>query len=224
MYLSIGVLAGADTTGATIVIFILAMTLNPDVQAKAQVEIDRVLENRRLPDVSDHDSLPYVAAIMREVLRYVRHTRLLLNIYSLVGSAMVYPMIDGNLPVHRASFASIDWLATSIHMKQLSHIWTQKTILIWDITFPETQLSFPIFGKVMPSYKVIEYSSYLHLSGLCPEMKVVIQNPKNSSLSVSSLLMVNLTQTQMTRASLCSVLVEGTSNYQVCLTPLIKSF
>jgi len=50
------------------------MTLNPDVQVKAQVEIDRVLENRRLPDVSDHDSLPYVAAIMREVLRYVSHS------------------------------------------------------------------------------------------------------------------------------------------------------
>jgi len=57
------------------------MTLNPDVQAKAQVEIDQVLENRRLPVVSDLDSLPYVTAIMREVLRYVSHTRLLLNIY-----------------------------------------------------------------------------------------------------------------------------------------------
>jgi len=98
------------------------MTLNPDVQVKAQVEIDRVLENRRLPDVSDHDSLPYVAAIMREVLRYVSHTRLLLKFYLLVGSTMVYLMIDGNLPVHRVSFAPIDWLATSFHMKQLSHI------------------------------------------------------------------------------------------------------
>jgi len=118
-------------------------------------------------------------------------------------------MIGGNLPVPRASFSLINWLATSIHMKQLSHIWTQKTILIWDITFPETQLSFPIFGKVMPSYKVIEYLDYLYLSGLCPEMKVGILNPKNSSLSVSSLPMVNLTQTQMTRASSYLVLVEG---------------
>jgi len=207
MYLLIWVLAGADTTGATIVIFILAMTLNPDVQAKAQAEIDRVLENRRLPDVSDHDSLPYVTAIMREVLRYVSHARLLLDVYLLIGCMMDCLMIDGNLPVHRVSFALIDWLATSIHVKQLSHIWTQKTIFIWDITSPETRLSFLIFGKVMPSYKSI--FKHWHLPGLCLEMKVVIQNPKNSSLSVSSRPMVKLTQTQMTRASSYSVLVEG---------------
>ncbi|KAF5349115.1 hypothetical protein D9756_009456 [Leucocoprinus leucothites] len=62
--------AGADTTGAAIVVFILAMTLNPEVQAKAQAEIDRVLENGRLPEFSDQDSLPYVTALMKEVLRW----------------------------------------------------------------------------------------------------------------------------------------------------------
>lgn len=39
--------AGADSTGAAIVVFILAMVLNPGVQVKAQAEIDQVLENRR---------------------------------------------------------------------------------------------------------------------------------------------------------------------------------
>lgn len=62
--------AGADATGASVVTFILAMTLNPDIQAKAQAEIDRVLENERLPEFSDYNSLPYVAAIMKEVLRW----------------------------------------------------------------------------------------------------------------------------------------------------------
>lgn len=63
--------AGADSTGAAIVVFILAMVLNPDVQAKAQAEIDQVLERRRLPEFSDQVFLPYVTAIMKEVLRYV---------------------------------------------------------------------------------------------------------------------------------------------------------
>ena len=63
--------AGADSTGAALVVFILAMVLNPGVQVKAQAEIDQVLENRRLPEFSDRVSLPYVTAIMKEVLRYV---------------------------------------------------------------------------------------------------------------------------------------------------------
>lgn len=63
--------AGADSTGAAMVVFILAMVLNPDIQAKAQAEIDQVLEHRRLPEFSDQVLLPYVTAILKEVLRYV---------------------------------------------------------------------------------------------------------------------------------------------------------
>jgi len=58
------------------------MTLNPDIQAKAQAEIDGVLENERLPEFSDYNSLPYVAAIMKEVLRYVHCAHLMSSIYA----------------------------------------------------------------------------------------------------------------------------------------------
>ena len=50
--------------------FILAMTLYPEVQRKAQAEIDRVVGNSRLPDYSDQDELPYVDAVLKEVLRW----------------------------------------------------------------------------------------------------------------------------------------------------------
>jgi cytochrome P450 len=50
--------------------FILAMTLYPEVQSKAQAEIDRVVGNSRLPDYSDQDELPYVDAVLKEVLRW----------------------------------------------------------------------------------------------------------------------------------------------------------
>jgi cytochrome P450 len=46
------------------------MTLFPQVQTKAQSEIDLYLENGRLPEFSDMESLPYVTAVMKEVLRY----------------------------------------------------------------------------------------------------------------------------------------------------------
>ncbi len=46
------------------------MTLYPEVQRKAQTEIDRVVGNSRLPDFSDQDALPYVQAVLKEVLRW----------------------------------------------------------------------------------------------------------------------------------------------------------
>lgn len=45
--------------------------LYPEVQRKAQAEIDRVVGSGRLPDFSDEESLPYISAVVREVLRYV---------------------------------------------------------------------------------------------------------------------------------------------------------
>lgn len=45
------------------------MVLHPDVQAKAQEEIDRLCLER-LPNFDDQDDLPYVEAIVREALRW----------------------------------------------------------------------------------------------------------------------------------------------------------
>lgn len=50
--------------------FILAMTLFPEVQAKAQCEIDAVIGRSRLPEISDKDDLPYVNNLIQEVIRW----------------------------------------------------------------------------------------------------------------------------------------------------------
>ncbi|TFY82421.1 hypothetical protein EWM64_g1591 [Hericium alpestre] len=63
-------LAGADTTVSALGTFFLAMSLYPEAQRKAQAEIDAVIGNERLPDFSDQDSLPYVGALVKEVLRW----------------------------------------------------------------------------------------------------------------------------------------------------------
>ncbi|KAG2158979.1 cytochrome P450 [Suillus bovinus] len=63
--------AGAsDTTVATINSFFLAMTLFPDVQKKAQAEIDAVVGPDHLPSFADQDSLPYIGALVKEALRW----------------------------------------------------------------------------------------------------------------------------------------------------------
>ncbi|KZL71681.1 cytochrome p450 oxidoreductase [Colletotrichum tofieldiae] len=61
---------GSDTTVAAIAAFFLAMTMFPDIQKKAQAEIDRVVGSERLPTLDDLDSLPYVDALVKEVLRW----------------------------------------------------------------------------------------------------------------------------------------------------------
>jgi cytochrome P450 len=46
------------------------MTLFPDLQSKAQEEIDRVVGNDRLPVLADRDNLPYISALQSEVYRW----------------------------------------------------------------------------------------------------------------------------------------------------------
>jgi len=46
------------------------MALNPEIQRKAQDEIDSVVGIQRLPKISDRNSLPYLEAIIKEVLRW----------------------------------------------------------------------------------------------------------------------------------------------------------
>ncbi|KAF5327728.1 hypothetical protein D9619_004539 [Psilocybe cf. subviscida] len=62
--------AGAETTTAALETFFLVMATNPDVQKKAQQEIDACVGDDRLPTYDDWSSLPYIEAIVREVLRW----------------------------------------------------------------------------------------------------------------------------------------------------------
>ena len=62
--------AGADTTVSTLTTFFLAMTMHPEAQKRAQAELDVVVGDR-LPTFADKDTLPYVTAVMKEVLRWL---------------------------------------------------------------------------------------------------------------------------------------------------------
>ena len=46
------------------------MALYPEVQKKAQAEIDIVIGPNRLPDFGDRPSLPYINAVVKEALRW----------------------------------------------------------------------------------------------------------------------------------------------------------
>jgi cytochrome P450 len=56
-------------TVSAIVSFLLALVLYPDVQTRAQEELDRVIGTDRLPTFDDRPTLPYIEGIVKETLR-----------------------------------------------------------------------------------------------------------------------------------------------------------
>ncbi|KAG9090340.1 hypothetical protein FS749_000640, partial [Ceratobasidium sp. UAMH 11750] len=59
-----------DTTKNTLLSFLLAMVMFPEARTKAQREIDAVIGIGRLPTAEDRANLPYVNALILEVLRW----------------------------------------------------------------------------------------------------------------------------------------------------------
>ncbi|KDQ12026.1 hypothetical protein BOTBODRAFT_34885 [Botryobasidium botryosum FD-172 SS1] len=96
-------LAGTHTTVSTLMAFMFAMVLHPEVVKKAQAELDSVVGNKRLPESQDCDKLPYLDAVIKEVMRYVPVLPLGLphrlmeddeyKGYFLPGNSVVYPNV-----------------------------------------------------------------------------------------------------------------------------------
>ncbi|KAK7046387.1 cytochrome P450, partial [Favolaschia claudopus] len=62
--------AGADTTLSAMASFFVAMSLYPQVQERAHAELMKVAGPTRLPGFSDRPYLPYIEAMIQEILRW----------------------------------------------------------------------------------------------------------------------------------------------------------
>ncbi|KAJ4499312.1 cytochrome P450 [Lentinula lateritia] len=62
--------AALETTSTTLAYFIFAMTLYPRVQRRAHEELDRVIGRTQNPMFSDLQNLPYIRAVVKEILRW----------------------------------------------------------------------------------------------------------------------------------------------------------
>ncbi|KAN0076706.1 Cytochrome P450 [Tylopilus felleus] len=60
--------AGAETASSAMAWFVFAFVLHPDVQKRAQAELDTVVGRSRPPSFSDFENLPYIRALVKEVL------------------------------------------------------------------------------------------------------------------------------------------------------------
>ncbi|KAI0063532.1 cytochrome P450 [Artomyces pyxidatus] len=104
------------TVSAILTLF-LVFVLYPEMQQRAQAEVDAVIEGQRLPDYCDRPKLPYIEALCKEVLRWrnvaplgVPHTVtqddvydgcfipkgtiVVTNIWAILHDARVYPEPD----------------------------------------------------------------------------------------------------------------------------------
>jgi Cytochrome P450 len=77
------------------------MALYPEVQKKAQAEIDAVVGPNRLPDFHDRPSLPYINAVVKESSRW--------NLVAPLGRPFVIIIVATNL----TSSAAIPRLSTN---------------------------------------------------------------------------------------------------------------
>jgi len=63
-------MAGSDTTVSGLTSLFLALVLYPEVQKRAQAELDTVIARDRLPTFDDRPRLPYIDALCRELFRW----------------------------------------------------------------------------------------------------------------------------------------------------------
>ncbi|KAH8991461.1 cytochrome P450 [Lactarius hatsudake] len=61
---------GSDTSATAMSWWMLAMVTYPDVQKHAQAELDSVVRRTRIPKFSDFPHLPYIRAMVKEMLRW----------------------------------------------------------------------------------------------------------------------------------------------------------
>ncbi|KAH6888962.1 cytochrome P450 98A3 [Coprinopsis sp. MPI-PUGE-AT-0042] len=81
-------IAGIDTTFSATSALCLALAINPDVQRKAQVELEAVVGSHRLPNARDLENLPYIQAIIKEGARW--HTVVPLSLPRATAGEDVY--------------------------------------------------------------------------------------------------------------------------------------
>ncbi|RMJ17408.1 hypothetical protein CDV36_002920 [Fusarium kuroshium] len=104
--------AGSDTTAATLVAFVQAMVVFPEVQKQAQQEIDRVCGDR-LPTMEDEPNLQYIRGCVKESMRWMPT--------DLLGVPHAVTKDDEYMGYKIPKGASVIWNVWAIHMDPKRH-------------------------------------------------------------------------------------------------------
>lgn len=63
-------IAAGETTSSTLKTLVLAMILNPEIQDRVHAELDTVIGKGVLPTFEDRERLPYLQAVLLEIMRW----------------------------------------------------------------------------------------------------------------------------------------------------------
>ncbi|CAG5121132.1 unnamed protein product [Candidula unifasciata] len=77
------ILAGTDTTASALTCLLLVFLHNPDVQDKIWAEIRTHVGESRLVSLADRANMPYMQAVLLELLRYISHVPLAVPHYTI---------------------------------------------------------------------------------------------------------------------------------------------
>ncbi|KAL7272125.1 hypothetical protein RUND412_005081 [Rhizina undulata] len=151
--------AGSGTTAAAMMSFCLAMVLHPEWQAEGWKEVDEVCGDR-MPEFDDLNRLPYVRAVVKEVLRW-------------------RPVTAGGIPHQLVKDDVYDGLffpaGTTVHANQWA-IHRDPTIYPDPETFnPRRWLdpSYPTFKAPLDTYPNLQnFSAFGFGRRICPGMNI----------------------------------------------------
>ncbi|KDQ22430.1 hypothetical protein PLEOSDRAFT_1019918, partial [Pleurotus ostreatus PC15] len=125
---------GEETTPSSIMTFILAMTLFPSVQTRAQAELDEVVGSQ-LPTFDDLPNLPYIRAIVTEIWRW-----------------------GVSVPLGLPHVLKQDDVYRGYHLKKGTVVWANIWSFMHDETlFPEPSVFLP--ERYLPSNEVSQQAS-----------------------------------------------------------------
>ena len=86
------------------------MAANPEVQKRAQEELDSVIGLDRLPTLEDKPSLPYIAALIKECLRWRSVVPLSVpHVLTEDDEYKGYYLPKGSLVISNIWYSSSDW-------------------------------------------------------------------------------------------------------------------
>ena len=94
---------GTDTTATGLTCLLLILVHKPDVQLKLHQEIDSVIGLDRPPCLSDRANMPFLQAVLLELLRYISHVPLAVPHYTMRDTSVQDIAIKANSTVSTSS-------------------------------------------------------------------------------------------------------------------------
>ncbi|KZV76681.1 cytochrome P450 [Peniophora sp. CONT] len=160
---------GADTTVAATTTFTLCMVLNQEAQTRAQAEIQRIVGHERLPTLDDRKDLPYVNALIKEVLRWAPPAPL-----GLPHTVVKDDRYEGlYIPKHSMVFANVWALMHDETVYPSPFVFKPERFIQDEPQYDPTRYVFGFGRRVCPGAQFAEASLFLNIASILSTFSIL---------------------------------------------------